>query len=376
MVYFDNAATTKMSFPVFEAMKPYLLDLYANPSSSYRFADFTKQAIKQAREQCAKAINADPEQIIFTSGATESNNLIIMQAITLFSPYEHPSMRAGMVTDDIECHAKYCELKQIIKQSCEMGIISSIKKYKKAGVKNAIVSYQYVNNEIGTIFPVNVYADITHKADYRFHTDATQAFSHVPIDVKDLDCDFLSLSGHKFHAPKGIGLLYVKEPHRFDSPIIGGGQERGLRSGTENVANIVGLGKAMELYNYSPIANERIKMLKDRLINRLKAECPCEFRINRIPDLPTVDNIISVSFKDINGEGLAILLDYDGFCVSQGSACHSGSSEPSKVLKAIGVPEEYIRGTIRISFSKDNTINEVDAFVDCVVNKLKALNRD
>lgn len=352
IVYLDSAAGTQMSLPVFQEMKPFLMEIYANPSSSYRFADIPKQAIKLARERCAKAINAEPEQIIFTSGATESNNLVMGQGVIISSKYEHPSMKIGFTTDDIQLE---------------------INKLQRVGANSIIVSHQFVNNETGTIFDVKRYADIAHASGCFFHTDATQAFSHVPIDVKDIDCDFLSLSGHKFHAPRGIGLLYVKAPDKFNSPIIGGGQERGLRSGTENTAGIVGLGKAMELYNYSPLANERMKTLKDTLLEHLKAKCPCEYRINAIDGLPTVDNIVNISFKGINGEALAILLDYQGYCVSQGSACHSASVEPSAVLKAINVPEDYIRGTIRVSFSKDNSVDEVISFVDCLVEKIKAL---
>lgn len=341
-----------MSLPVFQEMKPFLMEIYANPSSSYRFADIPKQAIKLARERCAKAINAEPEQIVFTSGATESNNLVASQSILLSSPFEHPSMRTGITFNNLQL---------------------DINKIERTGRSDAIISQMYVNNEVGAVFDVKQCAKIAHKAGYRFHTDATQAFSHVPIDVKDIDCDFLSLSGHKFHAPRGIGLLYVKVPDKFNSPIIGGGQERGLRSGTENTAGIVGLGKAMELYNYSPLANERMKTLKYTLLEHLKAKCPCEYRINAIDGLPTVDNIVNISFKGINGEALAILLDYQGYCVSQGSACHSASVEPSAVLKAINVPEDYIRGTIRVSFSKDNSVDEVISFVDCLAEKIKAL---
>ena len=341
-----------MSLPVFQEMKPFLMEIYANPSSSYRFADIPKQAIKLARERCAKAINAEPEQIIFTSGATESNNLVMGQGVIISSKYEHPSMKIGFTTDDIQLE---------------------INKLQRVGANSIIVSHQFVNNETGTIFDVKRYADIAHASGCFFHTDATQAFSHIPIDVKDIDCDFLSLSGHKFYAPRGIGLLYIKNPDKFYPLIIGGGQERGLRSGTENTPGIVGLGKAMELYNYSPIANQRIKALKDTLLEQLETRCPCEYRINEIEGLPTVDNIINISFKGINGEALAVLLDYQGYCVSQGSACHSASVEPSAVLKAINVPEDYIRGTIRVSFSKDNSVDEIISFVDCLVEKIKAL---
>ena len=352
MVYLDNAATTRVTDEVLQVALPYLTGCYGNPSSTHTMGSVAKNAIVHAREQCAKAINAEPEQIIFTSGATESNNLVMGQGEIISSEYEHPSMRIGFTSGNMQLE---------------------INKLKRAGTSNIIVSHQFVNNEIGTIFNVKKYAEMAHENGCLFHTDATQAFSHVPVDVKDINCDFLSLSGHKFHAPKGVGLLYIKHPKIFKSPIIGGGQEEGLRSGTENVFGIVAMGKAMELYNYYPSKAQHYHDLKYAFIRGLAKRCPVEFHINQIAGNSHVDNIANVSFKNINGESLAILLDYNGFCVSTGSACHSASLEESATIKALNLPEEYRLGSIRVSFSEENTVEEVERLVDAIVKHISTL---
>lgn len=351
-VYFDNAATTRVTEEVLQAALPYLTENYGNPSSTHTMGSVAHKAIVEARLRCAKAINAEPEQIFFTSGATESNNLVTGQGIIISSEYEHPSMRTGFTADNIQLE---------------------INKLRRAGTGDIVVSHQFVNNEIGTIFDVKEYAKIAHENGCLFHTDATQAFSHVPVDVKDINCDFLSLSGHKFHAPKGVGLLYIKHPEIFKSPIIGGGQEEGLRSGTENVFGIVAMGKAMELYNYYPSKAQHYHDLKYAFIRELAKRCPVEFHINQIAGNSHVDNIANVSFKNINGESLAILLDYNGFCVSTGSACHSASLEESATIKALNLPEEYRLGSIRVSFSEENTVEEVEQLVDAIVKNIIAL---
>lgn len=342
-IYFDNAATTRVTEPVLQAALPYLSKSYGNPSSTHQMGIEAKQAIETARKQCAKAINAKPEQIFFTSGATESNNLVARQGLILSSPYEHPSMKTGETWTDLK---------------------SDLDDFKSRGTKNLVVSQMMVNNELGAVFDVASTAEQAHKRGYKFHTDASQAFGHIRVDVKVIDCDYLSLSGSKIHAPKGVGLLYIKDPKDFCSPIIGGGQEKGIRSGTENVFGIVALGKAMKLYKYTPEKAEYCYKLKCNLISGLAKKCPVEFRINEIEGLKHVNNIANISFRGINGESLQILLSYAGFCVSTGSACHSASLEPSAVIKALGLSKEYQLGTIRVSFSEENTIEEVGAFVD------------
>lgn len=346
-VYFDNAATTRVTEPVLQAALPYLTGYYGNPSSTHHMGTVAKNAIVEAREKCAKAINADPEQIFFTSGATESNNIVTREfEYVLKSPYEHPSMQ-GVAWGDLQ---------------------TDLNKMQKAGIQQGLVTCQMVNNELGTTFPTNSYTELAHEAGYKFMTDATQAFSHVIIDVKAQECDFLSLSGHKFHAPKGIGLLYIKDPDEFIKTTrhltVGGGQEKGLRQGTENVFGIVALGKAMELYDVTHEMRQHYHTLKTTLIRLLAKKCPVEFHINEIKGRRHLDNIANLSFKNISGESLTILLDYAGFEISQGSACHSASLEPSAVIKALNLPKEYELGTIRISFSEKNTVAEVSAFVD------------
>lgn len=355
-VYFDNAATTRVTEPVLQAALPYLTKSYGNPSSTHQMGAVAQNAIAEARLKCAKAINADPEQIFFTSGATESNNIVTREfEYVLKSPYEHPSMK-GVTWGNFQI---------------------DLNKMQRAGIKNGLISCQMVNNELGTVFPTIAYADTAHEAGYKFMTDATQAFSHVIIDVKAQECDFLSLSGHKIHAPKGIGLLYIKDPDEFIKTAkyltVGGGQEKGFRQGTENVFGIVALGKAMELYDITHEKRKHYHVLKTTLIRLLAKKCPVEFYINEIKGRRHLDNIANISFKNISGESLAILLDYAGFEISQGSACHSASLEPSAVVKALNLPKEYELGTIRISFSEENTVAEVSAFVDKLCEIIETL---
>lgn len=356
MIYFDNAATTRVTDEVLQAALPYLTGYYGNPSSTHRMGSVANKAIVEARLRCAKAINADPEQIFFTSGATESNNIVTREfEYVLKSPYEHPSMK-GVTWGNFQI---------------------DLNKMQRAGIKNGLISCQMVNNELGAVFPTIAYADTAHEAGYKFMTDATQAFSHVIIDVKAQECDFLSLSGHKFHAPKGIGLLYIKDPDEFIKTAkcltVGGGQEKGFRQGTENVFGIVALGKAMELYDITHEKRKHYHVLKTTLIRLLAKKCPIEFHINEIKGRRHLDNIANISFKNISGESLAILLDYAGFEISQGSACHSASLEPSAVIKALNLPKEYELGTIRISFSEENTVAEVSAFVDKLCEIIETL---
>lgn len=344
--YFDNAATTRITEPVLEEMMPFLTESYGNPSSTYRLGVMAKQAITTARKRVAKAINAESEQIFFTSSATESNNIVRRAFVGVStSPYEHPSMPNSFIAN--------MDKIQALKDNHNQGIVTSC---------------IMVHNELGTIFPVKHLAARSHSKGNKFHTDATQAFGHVPIDVKDIDCDFLSLSGHKFHAPKGVGVLYIKEPDKFKSDIIGGDQEKKIRPGTENVASIVGMGKAAELYNYSEISDKHYQDLYETLLMELIEQYKLDFKVNMIKGLSHVWNILNLSFKGINGEGLAAILDSQGFCVSTGSACHSASIEVSPILKEIKVSEDYIHGTIRVSFSQENTINEVKALAQAIAN--------
>lgn len=356
MIYLDNSATTLVTEPVLEAMLPYFNEFYGNPSSQYKAGKVAKAAIKKAREQFAKAINAEPEQIFFTSGATESNNLVrrffireryFSENNIFVSSYEHPSMKSK---EDIV----------IINEEHYRNNTDA----RRERLSDVLYSWQYVNSETGMIFPIKEMAEMAHSQKRRyFHSDMTAAFGKVPIDVKDLDVDFASFSGHKFHAPKGIGVLYIKEPDKFSSDIIGGGQEFGLRSGTENVPAIVGIGKAAELYNYSVERNNITIGIRLDIIRLLTQKLTCDFKIledkgNNVP------SILNIAFPNIEGESLMLLLDNKDICVSTGSACHSASLEASPTIKSFNLPPEYEHGTIRISFDENLRPDEIEYVTD------------
>lgn len=356
MIYFDNAATTRVCDKALAAALPFLTDCYGNPSSTHKMGVVAKNAITHAREQCAKAINADPEQIIFTSGATESNNLVVNQfEYIIKSPYEHPSMY-GREWGNLE---------------------TDLNEADRAGVRQGLVSCVYVQSEIGTIFPVAEYAKIAHEHGWLFMTDCTQAFGHVPIDVKELDCDFLSISAHKVGGFKGVGILYIKDIEGFKDIACnlnkGGSQEYNIRSGTENVAGIVSAGVAFEENNYDKHMDRLFANQKQELIQGLRDKCPVNFIVNELKGYNHVNNICNISFENINSESLTILLNNADICVSTKTACHSGSIEPSATLKAIGTPDNYLYGSIRISLSVNNSLAEVEEFVDKVCELIKIL---
>lgn len=337
MIYLDSAATTKIDPIVFAEMLPFLRENYANASSLHSLGRKSRQAIEHAREQVAKSINAEPNQIFFTSGSTEGNNWIISNFNhVLCSRVEHHS-----ILNNPKC----------IKMDYT-SLAHQIYEYRPD-----LVTHMQVNNETGQIYNIKEMAEICHKMKVPFYTDSTQAFGHIPIDVKELNVDGMSLSGHKFHAPKGVGVLYLKEPDKYKPFFYGGHQELGRRAGTENVAGIVGIGKACELHNYNELTNNCIFIFKSHLMNFIKDNIP-DVMINSPLEI-TVNNILNVSFKGIEGESLTLMLDRAGICVSSGSACNSGSLEPSHVLKDMGVPDDYIYGTIRFSFSKFNTLDEI-----------------
>ena len=337
MIYLDNCATTKISNTVFAEMLPYLKENYGNASSLHSLGRKSRQAIEHAREQVAKSINAEPNQIFFTSGSTESNNWIISNFNhVLCSKVEHHS-----ILNNPKCTPITFD-----------NLANTI--YKK---HPDLVTHMYVNNETGQIYNIKEMAEICHKMKVPFYTDSTQAFGHIPIDVKDLNVDGMSLSGHKFHAPKSVGILYLKEPDKYKPILYGGGQEKHLRAGTENVAGIVGMGKACELHNYNAETDNYLLFLKANLIAFIQNNIP-DVMINS-PLETTVNNILNVSFKSIEGESLMLMLNRAEICASSGSACNSGSLEPSHVLKDMGVPDDYIYGTIRFSFSKFNTLDEI-----------------
>lgn len=345
MIYLDCAATTKIDDIVFTEMLPYLKEEYGNPSSLYSLGKKSHNAIEIARKKIAKAINAETNQIVFTSSATESNNWVCSNfRRVMCSPYEHHSVLNCPNTIQL---SQYCSFKWNIQD-----------------ILPDLVSHMMVNNEIGTIYDIKEMAKICHENHVLLGTDATQAFSHIPIDVKDLDVDFLSLSAHKFHGAKGVGILYIKEPDKFKPFIYGGAQEKNKRAGTENVASIVGMGKAAELYNYSPDRDKRCKEIQNNFYNAFSTMKDVHFNTDINNSISTT---LNVGFKGVESESLMLLLDMNGICVSAGSACNSGSLEPSHVLKAIGCPDEYIYNSIRLSW--DDTLSDED--IEYVINSIK-----
>lgn len=368
-VYFDNSATTKTDERVIEAMMPYITENYGNPSSIYKIGRENRKAVEEAREQVAKALNCEPNEIYFTNGGSESDNTAIRGIA-----YAYKNKGNHIITSKIEHPAVLETCKQLEKEGFEVSYIGVDENgiIKLDELKNAIkptttlISIMFANNEIGTIEPIEEIGKIAKQNNIFFHTDAVQAVGNVRIDVKQLNIDALSMSGHKFYGPKGIGALYVKKGIKFEKLINGGHQERNKRAGTENVAGIVGLGKAIELaYQELDEHNKKIKELRDYYVEQVKAKIPY-IRINgdETKRLPGNSNI---SFRFIEGEGLLLNLDLKGICASSGSACTSGSLDPSHVLLAIGLPHEIAHGSLRISIGKYNTKEEVDYLVENLV---------
>lgn len=348
-IYLDMAATTPITEPVLDAMLPYLTEQYGNPSSLYSLGREAHKAIETAREKIAKAINAKPEQIIFVSGASEANNWVCSKFDrVLCSPYEHHS---------ILNHPHVIEKSQFVSLKNEL--------YDQMP---DLFSHMTVNNETGDIYDIKTMTEICHRQGVLFHSDGTQAFGHIPIDVVDLDVDFLSLSGHKFHSAKSIGILYMKEPNNLKPFLYGGGQERHLRAGTENVASIVGMGVAAELYNYSSEKDKRCREIQLKFYNAFSQMKDVHFNTNVNS---AISSTLNVGFKNVEAESLMLLLDMDGICVSAGSACNSGSLEPSHVLKAIGCPDEYIYNSIRLSWDDTLTDEEVNYTIECIKKNVK-----
>ena len=372
--YFDHAATTPVREEVIKEMIPFLGIEYGNASVMYSLGRNAKKAMKQARERVAKAINADLNEIYFTSCGSESDNL----AIKGFA-YENKNKGNHIITSKIEHHAVLDSCKTLEKQGFrvtylgvnENGRVDLDELINSITEQTILITIMFANNEIGTIQQVEEIGKIAKEKNIVFHTDAVQAIGNARIDVKRMNIDMLSLSGHKFYAPKGVGALYVKNGINFKKLQDGGEQENNKRAGTENVAEIVGLGKAIELiYNEYDIYNEKLKKLRNHYINRIKNEID-NIKVNGdlVNRLPGNANI---SFKDVNGSELLFELDKYGICASAGSACSTSNPEPSHVLTAIGLNKNYIDGTLRVSFGKDNSIDDVDFLVDSLKTIIKS----
>ena len=358
-IYADNAATTKLDIEAFEAMKPYLLNEYGNASQPYSFSRSAKKALKESRQIIAECINAKPEEIYFTSGGTESNNWAIKGISNLFGKSE-------IISSEIEHHAILNSLESVKELQCTIkllhpndeGIINPSELKRLLTSKTILVSVMYANNEIGSIQPIQELAAIAHSNKTLIHTDAVQAVGHIKVDVKSLNVDLLSASAHKFNGPKGIGFLYIKSGTNIAPYADGGSQEFGMRAGTENIASIVGMAIALKKNVLEIDKNTAyVKDLEKVFFTELNSERKLDYirngGNNRIP------GNISLSFRGYDGEALLHRLDLSGICVSTGSACDSVNTNVSHVLSAINLDDEYAKGTIRISLSKDNSVEDV-----------------
>ena len=368
-IYMDNGATTRVTEPVFEAMQPYFCEIYGNPSSAHNFGYVSRHAIDAAREQVAKAINADVNEIYFTGCGTESDNWAVRGAA-----YENVKKGRHIITTAIEHHAILHTCAQLEKEGFEVtylpvdeyGFVTPEQLDAAIRPDTTLVSIMTANNEIGTIEPIADLAAVCKKHGVLFHTDAVQAIGSVKIDVKDMQIDMLSMSGHKFHAPKGVGVLYIRKGVKLQRFMNGGAQERTQRAGTENLASIVGIGKAIELATADIDGhNEKLSAIRDHMIGRILKEIPYS-RLNGHPTTRLPGNV-NVCFRFIEGESLLMLLDAKGIAASSGSACTSGSLDPSHVLLAIGLPHEIAHGSLRLSLSEENTMEEADFVVDNLV---------
>lgn len=369
-IYADNAATTKLNKEAFNAMIPWLTNEYGNASQPYAFARKPKKALAESRKIIAKCINALPEEIYFTSGGTESDNWAIKGSAS-----SDPD-KLATITSAIEHHALLNACASIERQGYPVTYLSPdsegmvVPEQLSAAItdRTRLVSIMFSNNEIGTIEPIAELARIAHSHGAIFHTDAVQAIAHTPIDVKAMGIDMLSASAHKFNGPKGIGFLYVRKGVELRPLNDGGAQEFGMRAGTENVASIVGMAKALEISCSALNENaEHILKLENALLERLK-ESGLDFVRNGARN--HIPGNISVSFKDADGEAILHRLDLMGICVSTGSACDSVNTQISHVLQAINLPDEYAKGTIRVSLSKDNTLDEACFIADSIIRIL------
>ena len=363
-IYLDNNATTKVDEAVFEEMRPYFCELYGNPSSMHFFGGQVQRKVDEARNRVAALLGASPDEITFTACGTESDNAAIKSALEIFPERRH------VITSRVEHPAVLTQCRNLTQKGyrvSEIGVDGSgrldMEEYKAAVDEDtAIVSLMWANNETGVIFPVEEAAAIAKAKGALFHTDAVQAVGKIPINMADSNIDMLSVSGHKLHAPKGIGVLYLRRGTPFRPFLVGGHQEKSRRAGTENAAAIIALGKACELAgSYMDIENTKVKAMRDRLQDALMQAIP-NARINgdgadRLP------NTTSIAFEFVEGEAILLLLSELGVCASSGSACTSGSLEPSHVLRAMGVPFTCAHGSIRFSLSRFTTDPEVDTVI-------------
>jgi cysteine desulfurase len=379
LIYMDNAATTPVKPEVLDAMLPYFTEKFGNPSSIYSISSENKKAITDAREVIAKTINTTPENIYFTAGGSESDNWALKATADAYA-----SKGKHIITTKIEHHAilhtcEYLETKGFeitYLDVDENGLVKLDELTAAIRPDTILISVMFANNEIGTIEPIAEIGKIAHEHGVLFHTDAVQAYTQVPIDVEAMNIDMMSTSGHKINGPKGIGFLYIRKGVKIKSFIHGGAQERHRRAGTENVTGIIGLAKAAEIAtaNMKERTAEEIKV-RDHLIERIEKEIPyAKLNGDRVKRLP---NNVNFSFQFVEGESMLILLDSKGICASSGSACTSGSLDPSHVLLAIGLPHEIAHGSLRLTISDQITMEDADYVVDNlkeIVNHLREMS--
>ncbi len=370
MIYADNAATTKLDRDAFEAMRLFLLEEYGNPSQPYSFSRAVKKALRDARSTIASCIGALPEEIYFTSGGTESDNWAIKglmypkesQAIIASLIEHHAVLNACASVERVDFPVRYLSVNR-------EGIVEPELLQASISNETKLVSVMLANNEIGTVEPVPALAEIAHKHGALFHTDAVQAVGHIPVDVKALGVDLLSASGHKFNGPKGVGFLYIKKGTEIQPYADGGGQEHGVRAGTENVASIVAMAHALRKNcDRMTIVSKRLSRMEYCFLHTLNQSGVDYIRNGADNHIP---GNINISIRDANGESLLHRLDLKGICVSTGSACDSVNTQVSHVIRAIGVPEEYARGTIRISFGADNAESDATEVATALIEILR-----
>ena len=374
-IYVDNAATTKTSRTAIEAMLPYMDKIYGNPSSLHSVGQAAADALRKAREEAAEVLGREPNEITFTSGGSEADNQALVSAAAI-------GARKGkkhIISTAFEHHAILHTLKKLEKEGFEVtlldvhenGMVSAQQVADAIREDTCLVSVMYANNEIGSIQPIAEIGAVCKEKGVIFHTDAVQAVGHVHINVKEENIDMLSLSAHKFHGPKGVGLLYARKGVRLTNIIEGGAQERGKRAGTENIPGIVGMVAALKEANANIDANaEKVSALRDRLIEGLEKIPHSALNGDRTKRLP---GNVSFCFEGIEGESLLLLLDAKGICASSGSACTSGSLDPSHVLLAIGRPHEVAHGSLRLTLSEENTQEEVDYIIEETTKVVKYL---
>ena len=376
MIYLDNAASTRIHDDVLNSMLPFLKEQYGNPSSIHRQGRLTRKAVNKARKQIASIINAEPAEILITSGGTESNNTAV-NGITSQFPNSH------IITTSIEHDAVLEPCKKLNLKGFKVdylpvdkfGMINPLDLENIISEKTSLVSVMFGNNEVGTIQPIQKIAKICHKNQIIFHTDAVQVVGKITVDVKELDVDLLSISSHKLHGPKGIGALYIKDGVKINPMILGGGQEFRLRSGTENVANIVGFGQACEIAQSHLTENSScIKKLQSKLVKKVLAEIP-EVTFNGHEEYRLYNNA-HFTFLGVNGEDLIIKLDEYGIAASTGSACSVNTQKASHVLQAMGFSLEQITGSLRLTVGIFNTENEIDETVEILKKVIEELRAD